>query len=131
MGSDKGERATLLRPGQGEPLSLRGADMCIKAGAEAAGGAFSFIESRDPAGFAAAPHIHHEAVEALYVVDGEYVFQAADEERQLGVGGFVLSARSRDGRNGVLVGRQADNRSHPWSSRWIRTVLRRPDRVGA
>ncbi len=88
--SDQLERLIVLGPGAGEPLNLRGAEMRIKASAGTGGGAFSFIESRDPTGFAAAPHIHHDAVEAFYVLEGDYVFQSADGETALGAGGFVL-----------------------------------------
>lgn len=87
---DVGERLIVLRPGEGEPLNLRGADMRIKTGAGQGGNVFSFVESRDPSGFAAAPHIHHAAVEAFYVLEGQYVFQGADAETQLGAGGFVF-----------------------------------------
>ncbi len=82
--------ATVVRPGEGLALNLRGADMRIKAGADTGGATFSFIESRDPSGFAAAPHVHHEAVEAFYVLEGQYVFRSADAEAQLGTGGFIL-----------------------------------------
>jgi quercetin dioxygenase-like cupin family protein len=51
---------------------------------------FSFIESRDPSGLRVAPHVHDEAVEALYVLEGAYVFQTADTETELGAGGFAL-----------------------------------------
>ncbi len=88
--TDRAAGPIVLGPGEGEPLNLRGAEMRIKAGAGTAGGAFSFIESRDPSGFAAAPHIHREAVEAFYVLEGDYVFQGAEGETPLGAGGFVL-----------------------------------------
>ncbi len=87
---DPGTRIIVLAPGEGEPLNLRGAETRIKASAETGGGAFSFIESRDPSGFAAAPHVHHKAVEAFYVLEGDYVFQSAEGEAPLGAGRFVL-----------------------------------------
>ena len=88
--SDQRARPFVLGPGEGEPLNLRGAEMRIKASARTGGGAFSFIESRDPSGFAATTHIHHEAVEAFYLLEGDYVFYVGAGETQLGPGSFVL-----------------------------------------
>ena len=91
--SDRVARPMVLGPGEGEPLNLRGAEMRVKASAETGGGAFSVIESRDPSGFAAAPHIHHQAIEALYVLDGDYIFEGAEGETPVGPGGFVLVSK--------------------------------------
>ncbi|MFN2520365.1 MAG: cupin domain-containing protein [Candidatus Limnocylindria bacterium] len=83
-------RPIVLASGEGEALDLRGAQMRIKVGALTAGAGFSLIESQDPTGFAAAPHIHHEAAEAFYVLEGEYVLQCGEEETVILPGGFAF-----------------------------------------
>jgi quercetin dioxygenase-like cupin family protein len=76
--------------GGGSVLALRGADLRIKAGFEETGPELTVVESSDPEGFAPAPHRHHHAVEAFYVLEGRYTFTTDGEEAVAGPGTFVL-----------------------------------------
>lgn len=40
---------------------------------EAGDGAFSLFEATEPPGFGPPMHIHHDAAEAFYVLEGEYI----------------------------------------------------------
>ena len=47
--------------------------MSVKATADQTSGAFSLLEASEPAGFGPPLHVHRDAAEAFYVLEGEYV----------------------------------------------------------
>lgn len=61
----------VLRPGEGRPIDLGGFHMSVKATSAETDGAFSLLEADEPAGFGPPLHIHHDAAEAFYVLEGE------------------------------------------------------------
>jgi hypothetical protein len=65
--------AFILRSGEGRPIDLGAFRMLVKATADDTGGAFSLLEADEPAGFGPPLHIHHDAAEAFYVLEGEYI----------------------------------------------------------
>lgn len=69
---DSAPIAYVLRPGDGPAIDLGGFGMSLKASAEATGGAFTLLEAAEPAGFGPPMHIHHDAAEAFYILEGEY-----------------------------------------------------------
>jgi len=80
----------VLRPGQGRPIDLGGFQMSVKATAIDTGGAFSLLEANEPPGFGPPLHIHHDAAEAFYILDGEYVIFLEGREVSCPAGSFVF-----------------------------------------
>ena len=79
----------VLQPGEGRGIDLGGFLMTVKATAEATGGAFTLLEATEPAHFGPPMHIHRDAAEAFYVLEGEYVIFIDDEEIRCPAGSFV------------------------------------------
>jgi quercetin dioxygenase-like cupin family protein len=63
--------------------------MSVKATGESTAGALSLLEATEPAGFGPPMHIHHDAAEAFYVLEGEYVIFLRDQEFSCPAGSFV------------------------------------------
>ena len=78
--ADAPAKPIVLRPGEGRGIDLGNFAMTVKATAEDTGDAFSLLEADEPPGFGPPMHIHREAAEAFYVVDGEYLIFVRDEE---------------------------------------------------
>lgn len=89
MGEAAGE-AIVLRPGEGRPIDLGAFRMSVKATREDTGGAFSLLEAEEPAGFGPPLHIHHDAAEAFYVLEGEYIIFLDGRELSCPAGSFIF-----------------------------------------
>jgi hypothetical protein len=63
--------------------------MSVKADADLTGGAFTLLEAEEPPGFGPPLHIHHDAAEAFYVLEGEYRIFVGDDEWVCPTGSFV------------------------------------------
>jgi hypothetical protein len=63
----------VIVPGGGRTIDLGGFVMHVKATGDETGGTFSLLEADEPAGFGPPLHIHHDAAEAFYVLEGEYI----------------------------------------------------------
>ena len=63
--------------------------MSVKADAPDTGGAFTLLEAQEPPGFGAPLHIHHDASEAFYVLEGEYRIFVGDDEYRCPAGSFI------------------------------------------
>jgi mannose-6-phosphate isomerase-like protein (cupin superfamily) len=63
--------------------------MSVKAAGEDTNGAFSLLEADEPPGFGTTLHIHHDAAEAFYVLEGEYIFFLDGREHPCPAGSFV------------------------------------------
>ena len=50
---------------------------------------FSLLEADEPPGFGPPMHVHRDAAEAFYVVEGEYVIFVRDEEFVCPAGSFI------------------------------------------
>jgi mannose-6-phosphate isomerase-like protein (cupin superfamily) len=81
--------AYVLRPGDGRAIDLGGFGMSLKASAESTDGAFALLEASEPAGFGPPMHIHHDAAEAFYILDGEYRVFVRDAEFACPAGSFI------------------------------------------
>src|SRR4029077_10528573 len=68
-----GGRAFVLLPGEGRSIDLGGFQMSVKATNKETDGAFSLLEATEPPDFRTTLHIHHDAAEAFYVLQGEYI----------------------------------------------------------
>jgi hypothetical protein len=64
--------------------------MCVKAGAAETGGGFSLLEADEPAGFGPPLHIHRDAAESFYVLEGEYIIFIEGHEYRCPVGSFIF-----------------------------------------
>ena len=83
-------RAFALMPGHGRLIDLSEFEMLVKADAASTGGLVSVLEATEPPGFGPPIHIHHDAAEAFYVLEGEYVVHLDGEEVRCPAGSFVF-----------------------------------------
>jgi mannose-6-phosphate isomerase-like protein (cupin superfamily) len=81
--------ALVLGPGQGRSIDLGNFAISVKATADQTGSAFTLLEAAEPPGFGPPMHIHHNAAEAFYVLDGEYLMFIEDREFRCPAGSFV------------------------------------------
>jgi cupin domain len=64
--------------------------MTVKATQDETDGAFSLLEAAEPPGFGPPLHIHHDAAEAFYVLEGEYIIFLNDRELSCPTGTFIF-----------------------------------------
>lgn len=88
--SDAADAAYILRPGEGRSIDLGGFRMSVLATDDRTNGAFSVLEADEPAGFGPPLHIHRDAAEAFYVLEGEYVIFLDDREFVCPAGSFIF-----------------------------------------
>jgi mannose-6-phosphate isomerase-like protein (cupin superfamily) len=79
-----------LAPGEGRTIDLGSFGMTVKATAEDTDGVCSVLEAEEPPGFGPPLHIHHDAAEAFYVLEGEYVMFLGDREVSCPAGSFIF-----------------------------------------
>jgi quercetin dioxygenase-like cupin family protein len=83
--------ATVIAPGAGEKLNVRGSALSFKAVADSTGGSFSLHERYIPAGGRRPPaHVHPDRVEAFWVLDGEAEFELDGQLVRAAADSFVL-----------------------------------------
>jgi quercetin dioxygenase-like cupin family protein len=63
----------VVLPTEGRRIDLGDFEMVVKADAETTGGVVSVLEATEPPGFGPPIHVHDDAAEAFYVLQGEYV----------------------------------------------------------
>ena len=82
----------LLQRGEGESLPWFTAEssIVIKVSGEVAGGAFTFIEDRSPAGETIALHVHRDEDEVFYILEGTYTITCGDETFEATPGSTVF-----------------------------------------
>jgi mannose-6-phosphate isomerase-like protein (cupin superfamily) len=83
-------RAFALLPDEGRRIDLGDFEMQVKADAASTGGAVSVLEATEPPGFGPPVHVHHDAAEAFYVLEGEYVMHLDGENVRCPAGSFVF-----------------------------------------
>ena len=79
----------VLRPGDGRAIDLGNFSMSVKATTEQTDGAFTLLEADEPPGFGPPLHIHRDAAEAFYVLEGEYIIFVRDEQFACPTGSFI------------------------------------------
>jgi len=87
--ADQRMRVMILRPGEGRDIDMGNFRMSLKASGGDTAEAFSLLEAEEPPNFGPPMHIHHDAAEAFYVIDGEYVIFVEDEEYVCPAGSFI------------------------------------------
>jgi quercetin dioxygenase-like cupin family protein len=88
--SELASAAFVLRPGEGRTIDLAGFHMSVKATHEQTSGAFTLLEAQEPAGFGPPLHIHRDAAEAFYVLEGEYIIFLDGREASCPAGSFIF-----------------------------------------
>ncbi len=83
----------VLDEGTGEGIWFLNTLFTVKAGADDTEGHFTFMEQLCPPGFAPPRHVHHDEVEAFYMLEGTMSVSVADIERHVQPGDFVLLPR--------------------------------------
>ena len=94
--------AYVLAPGEGRSIDLGPFSMTVKANSNETSGVFSLLEAEEPPGFGPPLHIHHDAAEAFYVLEGEYVMFLDDREVACPAGSFIFIPAGM--RHGFRVG---------------------------
>lgn len=79
----------VLRPGEGRAIDLGSFEMVVKAGGERTAGAFTLLEATEPPDFGPPLHIHRDAAEVFYVLEGEYHIFLPDGEHRCPAGSFI------------------------------------------
>jgi uncharacterized protein YjlB len=64
--------------------------MSVKASTEATDGAFSLLEATEPPDFGPPLHTHHDAAEAFYILEGEYIIFLDGQEFVSPAGSFIF-----------------------------------------
>jgi mannose-6-phosphate isomerase-like protein (cupin superfamily) len=82
--------AFALQPGEGRPIDLGAFAVTLKASADETDGVVSVLEASEPPGFGPPLHIHHDAAEAFYVLEGEYVMFLGEREVVCPAGSFIF-----------------------------------------
>jgi len=82
--------AFILRPGEGRSIDLGSFGMSVKATHDDTNGLFTLLEAQEPAGFGPPLHIHRDAAEAFYVLEGEYVIFIDGREEPCPAGSFIF-----------------------------------------
>jgi mannose-6-phosphate isomerase-like protein (cupin superfamily) len=83
-------RAFSVMPGQGRLIDLHEFEMRVKADAGNTDGVVSVLEATEPPGFGPPIHVHHDAAEAFYVLEGEYIMHLDGEELRCPGGSFIF-----------------------------------------
>jgi len=88
--ADRASTAFVLRPGEGRSIDLGNFEMYLKATAEETGGAFALLEAAEPPNFGPPLHVHTNAAEAFYVLQGEYRIFLSEQEYVCQAGSFIF-----------------------------------------
>jgi mannose-6-phosphate isomerase-like protein (cupin superfamily) len=89
MADPQAAKAFVLMPGDGRTIDLGNFAMSLKASAEQTGGAFTLLEATEPPDFGPPMHVHHNAAEAFYVLEGEYRIFVEEREVACPAGSFI------------------------------------------
>jgi quercetin dioxygenase-like cupin family protein len=81
--------AFVLMPGEGRVLDMGPFSMTLKAEGAQTGGAFSLLEATEPPHFGPPLHVHEDAAEAFYVLEGEYLVFLGEVEHRCPAGSFL------------------------------------------
>ena len=71
-------------------IDLGDFEMLVKADTETTDGVVSVLEATEPPGFGPPLHVHDDAAEAFYVLEGEYVMHLDGEEHHCPAGSFIF-----------------------------------------
>jgi mannose-6-phosphate isomerase-like protein (cupin superfamily) len=82
--------AYVVAPGSGRVLDMGNFEAVVLAGADQTDGAFSLLRTQhEPTGFGPPLHVHRDAAEAFYVLEGTYQMFIEDQQELCPPGSFV------------------------------------------
>lgn len=85
----------IVQPGSGRLLDLGNFEAIVLADAEQTDGEFSLLQTQnEPPGFGPPMHVHHDAAEAFFVLEGEYQMYLRDRQELCPPGTFVYVPRA-------------------------------------
>lgn len=80
----------VVRPGEGRLLDLGNFEAVVLADEQGTSGAFTVLQTQgEPPGFGPPLHVHRDAAEAFYVLEGVYRMHLEDRQVHCGPGSFV------------------------------------------
>ena len=80
----------IVQPGEGRLLDLGNFEAVVLADASATSEAFTVLQTQgEPPGFGPPLHVHRDAAEAFYVLEGTYLMHIEDEQELCAPGTFV------------------------------------------
>ena len=80
----------IVQPGKGRLLDLGNFEAVVLADAPATSGAFTVLQTqREPSGFGPPLHVHRDAAEAFYVLEGAYLMHIDERQELCEPGTFV------------------------------------------
>jgi quercetin dioxygenase-like cupin family protein len=81
----------IVQPGEGRLLDLGNFEAFVLAEASATSGAFSVLQTQgEPSGFGPPLHVHRDAAEAFYVLEGAYLMHVEERQELCMPGSFVF-----------------------------------------
>ena len=83
----------ILNAKEGKQINFRGTKMFVKVSKNDSEGKYSIIEMSHPPNIGPSLHIHSDAPEAYYIVDGNYLIQHDKNTYSVTVGNFVFIPR--------------------------------------
>jgi quercetin dioxygenase-like cupin family protein len=83
-------RCFVVAPGEGRLIDFQDFEMRVKADSGNTAGVVSVLEATEPAGFGPPIHVHDDAAEAFYVLEGEYVMNVDGDEYRCPAGSFIF-----------------------------------------
>ena len=84
----------IVQPGRGELLNLGNFEAAVLAGATETSNAFTLLQTQnEPTDFGPPMHIHHDAAEAFFVLEGMYLMFVEDRQEECPPGTFVYVPR--------------------------------------
>jgi mannose-6-phosphate isomerase-like protein (cupin superfamily) len=83
------EAAFIHLPGEGRVIELGPFQMTVKADAAQTGGTLALLEAAEPPNFGPPLHVHEDAAEAFYVLEGEYLIYLDDQVHRCPAGSFI------------------------------------------
>jgi quercetin dioxygenase-like cupin family protein len=80
----------IVPSGEGRLLDLGNFEALVLADASRTSGAFTVLQTQgEPSGFGPPLHVHRDAAEAFYVLEGTYLMHLEDRQDLCGPGSFV------------------------------------------
>jgi quercetin dioxygenase-like cupin family protein len=98
----------MLPPGQGRSIDLGNFAMSLKATVEQTSGHFSLLEATEPPGFGPPLHLHRDASESFYVLEGEYTIFLDKRQFTCPAGSFIFMPAGTP--HGFRVGAQTSRK---------------------
>lgn len=87
--------AFVLPPGQGRHLDLGNFEAVVLATSAQTSGEFTLLQTQgEPPNFGPPLHLHRDAAEAFFVLEGEYLMYVADQQTLCPPGTFVYVPRA-------------------------------------